>query len=929
MSKQISIAILLILSNLLAFSQASLKGKLVDSASKKPMSLATITVFLAADTSIVNYRLSDPKGEFKVPSLPSGIGLRVIITSSGYKVMRKEFTLEPNQQLDMGTIVLQTDTTELDAVLVYAERPPISVKRDTIEFNASAFKTLPTALVEDLLKKFPGVEIDPDGNMRVNGRAVNRILVDGKDFFGGDPKIATRNLPANLIDKVQVTDDKEQLDRNPDINKADLGQVINLKLKKAIKQGWFGKAYAGGGLSDGDNRGLYEAGAIVNTFRDTLQISVLGYTNNLNRAGFGFSDLEKLGGFGRVGVNSISIWSDGGIALNGVSFGATGQGIQRSTGGGINLNHDPSKKLKINFQYFFGHVNSDLEKISSSTQKFNDTSLTVRNSIKENSNDYNHRFGLRINWKADSLTTIDFRPSFTIRNYDSKRQSDFESFSNFDPKLNSSVNNERVESNEVGYSHEASLNRLFRKKGRVLFLNTNFSINNTGHNQYNDVQSTFYNGGTAEDDRNQWRRRDYDNLVLSGSITYTEPLSKSLSLRVSNSTNYFKDDDAFKTLDWNPITNQYDVINPGLTNGLDRNGLRNIAGLNLVKRWKKLTITPGVQALSLNIDNRYQTGTPLKQQFFFVLPTINISYGAFNVGYRVSVREPSLTDLRPIADSTNPLYVNLGNPDLQPTVSHGINGSVYKYNSKTQISYNIYSNVNFANDAVVRSRSVSPNGVQVTNPVNADGNWNASLSASINKQFKLVNNWQLSLRPNFSFNYSKNLLIVNDTRSRLTGINTSPSMYVSFNWKDKVEFNQRYGINWRKNTYEADYFQDVDVITHTASTEFILRAPKNFVWESSLDYRYNPQVAPGIRKSVSRLNAGLTYLFLKDQKGQLKISAFDLLNQNVTSYRTVSENYITDSQIKALTRYYMLTFTYNIRDFKGGKVGGRQNFFFF
>lgn len=910
-----------------SYSQGTVKGKLVDTSTKHGLSLATVTVFKAKDTSIVTYRLSDPEGNFRVPGLPVNIPLRAVITSSGYKVFRREFVLESNgQQLDWGTIAMRTDTSELDAVLVLAERPPVSVKKDTIEFNASAFKTLPTALVEDLLKKLPGVEVDQDGNIRINGRTVNRIMVDGKDFFGGDPKIATRNLPANLIDKVQVVDDKEQLDRNPDITKAELGQVINLKLKKAIKQGWFGKAYAGAGSGA---RTHYESGGIVNSFRDTLQVSMLAYSNNLNKAGFGFQDLEKLGGFGRSGYNSMSVWSDGGIAINGISLGATGQGIQRSTGAGINLSHDPNKNLKLNFQYFFGHINSDFESVTRAQQSFNDTVLSTNSNTKDINDDYNHRFGLRLTWKPDSVSSVTFRPSFTIRNYESNRTYNASSFSNYEPLLNETDNRQNVITKELGYSHELTYNRSFRKKGRNIFFATNFNSNASDNDQTNVVQSIFYNGQSSTSDLNQLRRRDYNNLLLDGQFTYNEPVSKSLSLRISNTLSYFKDDDAFVTFDWDPIAGKYNVINNSLTNGLVREGIRNTAGLSLNQKWKKLTVSPGIQGQWLNIDNLYQKTGTIRQNFFYILPTLSINYGSFNFGYRVNVREPSASDLRPVIDNTNPLYQNLGNPNLVPMRSHNINLGFYKYDPKKQMSYNVYTNFSIDDDAVVRERTVDQKGVQVTRPINVDGVWRGNGSIFLSKQYKLINNWMFSLRPNIGFGYTRNFVIVNGNRSGLKSWNSYSGVNFAFNWKDIIELNQRYSINYNENTYESNAYRNTSVATHYSTTEVVVRTPKNWVWESSLDYRYNPQVSPGISKNILRWHAGINYLFLKDQKGQLKLYAYDLLRQNTNAYRSIYENYVSDTETRTLTRYILLTFTYNIRDFKGGKVGGRQSMFFF
>ncbi len=271
MKKTILFAAAILFFCIASWSQGILKGKITDSATAKPLGFATVTVFKAADTAIITYRLSTPDGDFRVPGIPFDVNCRVVISYSGYSIFRKEFVITASQAtLDIGMVPLPTDAKTLDEILVYAERPPVIMKKDTIEFNASAFKTLPNALVEDLLKKLPGVMVDKEGNIVVNGKPVNRILVDGKTFFGDDPKMATRNLPANVIDKVQVTDDKEELMRNGDDNLNNVGKVINITLKKGVKKGWFGKLYAGGGTGE-----LYEAGGIANVYRDTLQVSVL------------------------------------------------------------------------------------------------------------------------------------------------------------------------------------------------------------------------------------------------------------------------------------------------------------------------------------------------------------------------------------------------------------------------------------------------------------------------------------------------------------------------------------------------------------------------------------------------------------------------------------------------------------------------------
>ena len=917
------IAWLLFSSQLLG--QGTLTGKLVDSVGGQTLSLATITVFKAADTVIITYRLSDGNGAFKIPGLPLNVWSRAVISFSGYRGYRKEFTLTREQpMLDLGVIRLVNDPASLDEVVVTAERPPVTIKKDTIEFNASAFKTLPTALVEDLLKKLPGVDIDKEGNIMVNGRKANRILVDGKEFFGGDPKVATKNLPADIIDKVQVTDDKEELNANPDISKADLGQVINLTLKRSIKQGMFGKLYGGAGTDD-----RYETGGIVNLFRDTFQVSALAYTNNLNKAGFAIGDIQSIGGFQRSGVNSVMVNSEGGFAFNDISFGGTGPGIQTSTGAGINANNQFGKKVTANIQYFYGHINSKLATTNNVAQFLSDTVLTTRSILQQEADDYNHRFGGKIRWKIDSLTELTFTPYVTFRKNKSVRDLRTESFNNFQPKLNESSNLQDLDGSNTGYNHNIYYNKMFRKKGRTLTVTNNLRINGGDNDQYNDVDNRFYDGQQGYSNLDQLRARDQHTLNTNLSINYTEPVSKKLSIQVANSSDYFNDDDNISTFMKAAAGTKYDSVNPALTNGFSRDGFRNNASAGI--RWKvgKVTIGPSINLQSLNINNRFAKSADLVQRFFYVLPSLNIQTSTLGLNYSVTAQEPNVSDLQPVLDNTNPLYLQLGNPSLVPAINHNIRLNAYKYNMKSGTNYYIYVAGNFSDNAVIRERTVDDRGIQITRPVNVDGIRFLSTSGSISKQIKIYNSLQFSFGGSAYGSLGRSYVIINSNKSSVNNINVNPSANISFNWKDVFELTQRYTFGWNKSKYANAIYPNLKVIRHTSFSEVIVRLPDHWVWESTIDYWYNPQVAPGVRKSNFRWNAAVNFLFLKNDKGQLKFSVYDLLNENINVQRTVRENYIMDSQTTVLKRYFMLTFTYNLRNFKGGKVGGRQSMFMF
>lgn len=910
-----------------SFSQGSITGKMVDSTTGNALPLATVTVFKAADTSLITYRLSNNNGEFKIPGLPLNIENRVVISFSGFGVFRKEFTLTTQQpDLDMGTIRIAPDSKSLDEVLVYAERPPVTVRKDTIEFNAAAFKTLPTALVEDLLKKLPGVQVDGDGNISVNGKKVNRIMVDGKDFFGNDPKMATRNLPANMIDKIQVTEDKDEKELNPDRPEGDLGQVINLKLKKGVKKGWFGKAYAGGGTDE-----LYEAGTILNMFKDTMQVSLIGFSNNLNRAGFGFNDIRSLGGFDRSGMNMIMMNSNGGVNVNGISFGGMGEGINRSTGAGFNMNHVLKNNITLNSQYFYGNSRNDIEELNNQQQFLGDSIYTTRSDRKEILKGNSHRLAFGLRGKIDSLSRFDFKPSLTISDQLTRGLTETYSQSNFDGLLNEGLNRLDNQSNEIGYQHSLMYFKNFRKKGRTLNLSNSFDLNNNENEQTNNVLNNFYdNGNNYTDFIDQLRIQDQKNLTTNLNATYIDPLTKTLNLRLGYALNYFDNQYTIETYNKANGSEKYEIPNLSLTNDLGRISWRNTlsGGLNL--KLKELSITGMANFLKLDINNQFKTqNQQVKQNYTYLLPSLNVSYKAFNASYSVNVSPANMTDIQPIPDNTNPLFIRYGNPDLEPSKSHSISVNMFKNIPAKTVFYSVYLNGNIRENAITRNRVIRQDGVQESTPINIDGQHSFYSNAHFNKQFKFKNNFQFSVGGGYNLNYDRNFLVVNNRKSYVSTLGMGPSVNAGINFNDKVEWNVRVNRNFNFSKYENEDFDDIDINTYYINSDLVIRWPKNFVLETNVQYRYNDQVAPGIQKTVTLLNGGLTYLFLKDQKGQLKLSVYDLLNENINVWRSTRENLIIDRQINNMQRYYLLTFTYNIRDFKAGKVGGTQRFFFF
>lgn len=916
--------LLLSLCTLTIFSKAqdhkgTIQGVVIDSTTSKPITYATVSVYKAMDTTLLSYKLSDEKGEFRIPLLPVSLRLRVVITFTGYTVYRKEFTINSDKlQVDLGRIMMNTSALSLNEIVVHAERPPITVRKDTVEFNAASFKTLPDALVEDLLRKLPGVNVDKDGNILVNGRRVSTIYVDGKEFFGGDVRIASKNLPANIIDKVQAMNDPEALRANPLMPEADIPQVINLKLKPGIKKGMFGKIYAGGGIKD---KG--EAGAMLNLFRDTTQISLLGYGNNLNKAAFAFTDIRSVGGFNRSGWGNANGNGTGGLSIDKVSFGGFGSGLMTSSGGGGNFNTVIKKKVQFNLYYFYGAVASDYDELRNSQQLYKDTLLNTRQNMQQQSDTYAHMVGNKIQFALSPKLRLDFKTTFIFTKENTSQLFNINSNNNNGP-LNTSNNDQQNRNNGFTYMSWLKLMPTFTKKGRTLDMFNATTIDDSKTNLFNKVNNVFFQP-PAQTTLDQLRRNDTKNTSSISYVRYSDMLNERLNFSTGLTINYFDNQNDIGTF-YPDMNEQYLIGVPALSEDFSRTGARSDATAAIRWKSKKFTIGPGIGIGSYIAKNTFSTSDPVKQNFFFVLPSFDIGYGIFNLSYQTSFREPAMANLQPVANNTNPLFIRKGNPDLKPAYSNTLNLSMRKYDTKRFMTYNIGFNASKVKDATIISRTVNGAGVQTSFPINSSGIWNIGNSLSFQKDWKLANNRQISLVASNNSSLNQSLVMLNQVKSDFQTLSIRPSAEIRINLNDKFELNQAYSLTHYRSNYESKEFTSQALTYHDSKSELIFRMADKLVWETSLDYRYNPNNIPGLLKDYYKWNAAVTYIFLKGRRGQLKLAVNDILDQNIIASRSVRENTIEDMQGSTIRRYGLLTFTYNIRNF-GEKVGGKNKLF--
>lgn len=918
-----------------SFSQATLKGKLIDSAAKIPLGLATVTVFKASDTAIITYRLSNPEGDFKIPGLPFDVKCRVVVSYSGYIGYRKEFTVRSDQPvLDLGTVYMSPASVAMQEVVVYAERPPVVIKKDTVEFNASAFKTLPNALVEDLLKKLPGVQVDKDGNIMVNGKPVNRILVDGKTFFGDDPKMASRNLPSQVIDKVQVTDDKEEMLRNGDDNANNVGKVINLTLKKGIKKSMFGKAYAGGG--GGPQGGRYEMGAIANIFRDTLQVSVMGYSNNLNRPGFSVTDMrqtmgisrsiETMGGNSNNNNNTSNFGSS--FSINDINFGGESRngGITKSDGVGININHSPSNKRSIYGQYFYGRVHTDLQNENRTDIYKEDTVINNFSNQHYTEIGNSHVFGAGANLKPDSTINLIIGLNYVISGNKSEKNDARSGVNNFLGNLNNGIVNNIGDLKTNMYSHNIMFTKLSRsKKGRRLNITQYMGWSKRDRDDYTNARISYQQPVGKDTVYRQLRNEWVPTWTANVAGNYSEPLIKNFFFRLGARYDYEKMDDKVGT-----FANNTSGPIKDLSSRFSRESNKYSVSGGIEYRYKDFTFRPGIRYQSQRFDNNiYSLNQSITQEQHNVLLQFDFVYKKLSLSYNRDVVLPYYSNLIPVLNNSNPYMARLGNPNLQPALQDRVRITLNTYSPKSTLGVWSWFEASQSKNVIVDSIALDQSGIQTIYPVNANGYKRVATNFGLYQNKRNSKNFMIPWNFGTWTEYVRNYFYYNGVRSLQNRLICNFWSGIGFNWDDKLELNQEYSFSYRFVKNSNAGFEDIKTFSQTIGTEVIVRYIKHVIFDTRLRLITNNMFEDPTLKKIYLWNAAVNFTFFKDERAVLRISANDILNQGKNVYMSPNQNTAFFSKGDVLAQYFLSTFTYNLRPAGAKKTaaGGKWSLF--
>lgn len=877
----------------------TIKGTVIDSLSRRSLESSSVALYLVKDSSLVNYALTTRKGEFTIDDVPVNTPCTLIISNRGYETFARAISLAPDAKvLVLDTIILIKSFNELKAVTVTALRPPVSVKPDTLEFNVSSFKTLPNAMIEDLLKQLPGVDVDKDGNITINGKKVSKLMVDGREFFGGDPRIALKNLPKDIIDKLQVVDNKSREARFNKTSDGNEDLAINLTLRKEARKGWFGRVNAGYGTND-----RYEGGGMVNFFNGSKQFNIIGNANNTNRGSISGGDFN---------ISTSRSTLDGG-----------GGGLTRAASGGLNFSDNIGQQIKLTGSYFYN--NSHTDNLSKSQRKniLPDTSFWY-NSNNNSVNDYtNHRFTLNASYNIDTLTEIHITSNVNSNTSNSVNGKVANSKAENLDLINTSQNTYSSKGDGTNISGEFFISHRFRKQGRGLTLGVNYNNNNQTSLSDNIGQNDFYRNNLVDSTDLVNQRSTGSNMgkMVTFTATYSEPVSRNIStiFRYNYSRNYNYSDKV--TNRFNAVTGKYDLEDSAFTNAFRNINITHTPDVNFTYNKGKYRAAIGSGLQFLTQDNlTISTGNLLHQYYLNFTPSANMGYnfsktGSITIYYNGRSQQPSIQQLQPVPDNSNPLYVQLGNPDLRPSFFHNINMQVRE--SKGSSYWFAGLGFNSTQNQIITQTWFDDVGKQYSQPVNVNGNFGTSGNLQYSKTWKRRD---VMLRMNLGSNgyYNRNKTFSNLESVTSNAYSLSQSVGLNFTYKQVLSIMPTYSIRFNKTHYTGQSIQDASFNTKTLSLSAFWNEPKWLILENNLQYNYNSQIADGFNKSVTMWSAAANVLLFKKQQAVLRLAVYDILKQNAGVSRTITQTFIEDRQTRVLQQYFLLSFIYNIRKF-GGK----------
>ncbi len=911
---------LLLLFQMLKAQQNQVKGTVIDSAANVKLTNASISVLRAQDSILVKFTRASAKGEFNFENLKSGNYL-LMVTYPDYADYMDPFSIKNNENKDFLKIEMILKARLLQEVIFKGEALQVRIKGDTTEFDAKTFKVQPNAKVEDLLKQLPGIQIDKDGKITAQGETVNKVLVDGEEFFGDDPTLVTKNIRSDMVDKVQLYDDKSENAKFTGIDDGVKNKTINLKLKENKKKGYFGKLDLGKGNDD-----FYSTQGLINLFDNKKKLSFYSTIGNTKRTGLDWESSQKYG----LMNNNIEIGDDGGVSIYFNDYDQfsrqnfNGEGIPKIINTGIHFeNKWKEDKHKVNFDLKYGKLDN-VGFRNNIVQNNLPNNLLTNNSNSGFDNILDQKKGsINYDFKIDSTSNIKIGFDQTLKNNSDANNTVTSGFKDNLTKINSGIRNYSQSQDDSRQNSTLFYGKKFKKAGRTLTFRFNQSYFKTKTNGLLESTNTFFNASSGAIDSvdviDQLKRNSTNGDSYKSSLTFTEKLGKLFAVTANYDYAYAKTNSDLKSLNAD-VNRVYNIVDQAYTNNLDYRVNTNQGGLsfNFLKDKTHITLGSKVAWSDLKQDNLLKS-TSFSRSFTNYLPSASFQYkfskqSSFSFNYSGSTSQPTVNQLQPILDNSDPLNITLGNQALGQAFNNRFNINYNSYKILSGRSIYIGSSFNYVGNAIVNSVTTDEGGKSILRFINlADkrpNNFylNGGYSKKLGKS-KLNFNTGLTTNGNTYYN------MINSKINETKGYNFSGSVGLS-SYEKKYSFYFNFRPRYTINKSSLQPLQNGNGMTFTSFGEFSYNLPGKVT--VTLDYSYEFQEkTSSFNTNFDRftLNSSIDKKFLKDDQLKVVLSGNDLLNQNVGFNRSVFGNTISQTNYNTIQRYFMLSLVWDFAKF--------------
>lgn len=929
--------LLLVVFSTSVFSQSfTLKGQVLDSLEKSPLQGATVLI-TSPSGGIPTGATTGKNGYFEITSLERRGNYTLTISFLGYNSYSYQFTVR-GKELDLGRIYLVQTNIKLKDIEVVGELPPVQQKGDTTEYAADAFKTRPDANAEDLVAKMPGVTVQ-NGKVQAQGEEVKQVLVDGKPFFGDDPNAALKNLPAEMIDRIQIFDQQSEQSQFTGFDDGNTRKTLNIVTRNRVRNGTFGKFFSGIGNED-----KYKVNANFNYFKDDTRFTLLALTNNINEQNFSFDDILGVMGSSpgpmrslmsmgqRLGIVRVG-GGGGGRGGNDASDFMVGQskGLNKTHATGINYSDKWGETFELTGSYFFNYTQNNADSrilreyflSGLSGQTYDETSASSSKNI-------NHRLNFKIEYTIDSSTSILFRPRLTAQINDGS------SFlygltNSLQTQLNSVRNNFRSDLSAIRSSNELLIRHKFETRGRTISLSINGGVNNSNGNNNLFSENFYFNSIINSDTTDQYANLDKTGNDASASLNYTEPITESSLLQLTTGFSYSDEDSDRETYTYPYYSASQAYLDTVLSNVYTKYYRSRYIGTGYVWRTEDLNITAGINYRMADLQNTqtFPLSGVINRSFVSWQPSFQLRWNIsrdknLRFNYRTDNNAPSVDQLQNVLDNSNPVQLSIGNPNLKQDYRHTLTTRFSIVDFSSMQYFFVVLGGTFTNDYIGNKKTIATTdsqyvdgillrrGAQITKPVNLDGNFNLRSFITYGLPISFLKS---NLNFNLSLTYSKIPTIINEQSGFSNSLNYNIGVALVSNIGKELDFSvlSINGFNKIKNSLQEDL--NSDYFTQNTSARIYWQFWKSFFINADVAYQYYNGLSDEFNRSYTLASAAIGLKLFEKDRGEIRLTINDIFNENTSVQRSVTDSYYEDSRSSVLGQYFILSFMYNLSNF--------------